>query len=242
MDEQEHEKETDVKPIDPNSVYDNAKSYWDGVESNVDGMLGGFSHLSTADVADSRRFLRMVMNTFKISPHVRALDCGSGIGRVSKYVLLPTFDEVDMVDVTQSFLDASVAYIGPTLNSKVQRRICSGLQAFIPDNDVYNIIWIQWVAGQLIDDDLIAFLRRCRKALKIDQTTISGRSDGGIIILKENMSSAEDRDFDEEDNSWTRSYKSWLDIFRKADLKVIKEKKQTNFPKGMYEVRMFALL
>jgi len=236
------EDETSNSSGNPPTVYENAKSYWGGVESSINGMLGGFSHLSTADVTDSRRFLRMIMSTLKISQHSRVLDCGSGIGRVSKYVLLPTFDEVDMVDVTQSFLDASVSYIGPALNSKVQRRICSGLQEFVPESGVYSVIWIQWVAGQLTDDDLVSFLRRCRSALKFNEPSENGKLEGGIIVLKENMASSEERDFDEEDNSWTRSYKIWQEIFQRADLRVIKEKKQTNFPKEMYEVRMFALL
>ena len=29
---------------------------------------------------------------------LRALDCGSGIGRVAKHLLLPLFDEVDLVE------------------------------------------------------------------------------------------------------------------------------------------------
>jgi len=221
-------------------VYENAKSYWEGVECNINGMLGGFAHLSSADVADSRRFLRMIMGHLKI-PKDSAVDCGAGIGRVSKYVLLPNFDQVDMVDVTQSFLDTSVSYVGPTLNAKVRKRICSGLQDFTPEPDLYSVIWIQWVAGQLNDEDLVSFLRRCRASLKLTDPS-SEKPQGGVIVVKENMASSNDGDFDEQDNSWTRSYNMWIDIFKRADLRVIKEKKQTNFPRDMYEVRMFALL
>lgn len=34
--------------------------YWDQQEASVNGVLGGYGHLSTADVRDSRAFLRKV--------------------------------------------------------------------------------------------------------------------------------------------------------------------------------------
>lgn len=37
----------------------------------------------------------------------RAIDCGCGIGRVTKHLLLPLFESVDMVDVTESFIQGS---------------------------------------------------------------------------------------------------------------------------------------
>ena len=41
----------------------------------------------------------------------RALDCGAGIGRVSKRVLLPLFSEVDLVEQNQSFLEKAKTYL-----------------------------------------------------------------------------------------------------------------------------------
>lgn len=60
MDQQETDQASNG---DSATVYANAKSYWGGIETTVNGMLGGFSHLSSHDVADSRKFLRMLMNT-----------------------------------------------------------------------------------------------------------------------------------------------------------------------------------
>lgn len=42
---------------DPVKVYSEAKQYWQSVSADVDGMLGGFSHLSYYDVHDSRKLL-----------------------------------------------------------------------------------------------------------------------------------------------------------------------------------------
>lgn len=40
----------------------------------------------------------------------RAVDCGCGIGRVTKHLLLPLFDSVDMVDVTESFIQSKLRF------------------------------------------------------------------------------------------------------------------------------------
>lgn len=41
-----------------------------------------------------------------------ALDCGAGIGRVTKNLLLPLFEKVDMVDVVPELINKSDEYIG----------------------------------------------------------------------------------------------------------------------------------
>lgn len=41
----------------------------------------------------------------------RALDCGAGIGRVSKRLLLPIFSEVDLVELNSDFLDQAKTYL-----------------------------------------------------------------------------------------------------------------------------------
>jgi protein N-terminal methyltransferase len=164
-----------------------------------------------------------------VHPH-RAVDCGCGIGRISKRLLLPLFDTVDMVDVNQAFLDAAPEFLGPE-SSRVERYICTSLHQFTPDPQRYNVIWCQWVLGHLTDDDLVAFFCRCRQGLV----------ENGVIFVKENISSLEQSEFDEQDSSWTRPRSLWLEIMKKAGLKLLKEQKQKTFPKDLYEVRMFAL-
>lgn len=76
-----------------------------------------------------------------------ALDCGAGIGRISKRLLLPLFNTVDLVDVTQEFLDKAKTYLGND-GKRVGNFFCTGLQDFVPENGRYDVIWIQWVIGK----------------------------------------------------------------------------------------------
>jgi protein N-terminal methyltransferase len=66
-------------------------------------------------------------------------------------------------------------------------------------------------------------------------------TNNGCIIVKENHASGEEKDFDVEDYSWTRTGSEYQSLFEQAGLQVVYEKKQKNFPRGMYEVRMYAL-
>ncbi len=38
--------------------YDDAKQYWGDIPATVDGMLGGFSHISSTDIGGSNKFIR----------------------------------------------------------------------------------------------------------------------------------------------------------------------------------------
>lgn len=67
-------------------------------------------------------------------------------------------------------------------------------------------------------------------------------ANNGIIVVKENVTSSGKLEKDELDSSVTRSLKQYLKIFKSANLKRIKQCKQTNFPNGIYPVYMFALV
>lgn len=169
------------------------------------------------------------MGNGKTNSH-RALDCGAGIGRITKRLLLPIFQTVDMVELNQKFLDAAHRFIGEQV-SRVERFICSGLQDFTPEIGRYDVIWCQWVLGHLTDLDLIDFFKRCQ----------AGLAPEGILVIKENVAPAETPDFDEDDSSFTRPKQSLVDLIQKSGLTIVKEQKQKGFPKGLYEVYMFAL-
>uniref|UniRef100_A0A1I7X6N1 C2 domain-containing protein n=1 Tax=Heterorhabditis bacteriophora TaxID=37862 RepID=A0A1I7X6N1_HETBA len=114
------------------------------------------------------------------------------------------------------------------MNPRIGEKFVEGLQTFTPPEGRYDLIWIQWVSGHLTDSDFIKFFQRCKKGLR----------DGGCIVLKDNLSSCETSEFDNEDNSWTRPESLILDLIEEAGLRLVAKNLQTGFPKGMYKVKI----
>lgn len=63
----------------------------------------------------------------------------------------------------------------------------------------------------------------------------------GILIVKENVTSSNKIEIDTQDSSVTRAYDDLKNIFKKADLACVKERKQCHMPHGLYPIFMFAL-
>jgi len=47
-----------VKMTTEETIYDEAKSYWESVPATVSGMLGGFTQINSVDLAASNKFIR----------------------------------------------------------------------------------------------------------------------------------------------------------------------------------------
>ncbi|XP_010349034.1 N-terminal Xaa-Pro-Lys N-methyltransferase 1 isoform X2 [Saimiri boliviensis] len=98
---------------DEEQFYSKAKMYWKQIPPTVDGMLGGYGRISSIDINSSRKFLQRFLREGPNKTGTScALDCGAGIGRITKRLLLPLFREVDMVDVTEDFLVRAKTYLG----------------------------------------------------------------------------------------------------------------------------------
>ena len=226
-----------------------SKIYWENVEPTVNGMLGGFSRISPTDISESRKFLSQFFQPRKpalppasSTPHASddsarprsqlALDCGAGIGRITKLLLLSFSDEVHLLEQSQVFLDKSVEYIGSGSKRRV-KRICASLQSFQPEPGVsYDIIWLQWVTGYLTDEELIAVLVKMTSCLDPKH---------GRIIVKDNTTSGTEPDTDMNDSSVTRPKHALVHIFKAAKLHITHEVRQKKMPRGLYPVLMFAL-
>ncbi|XP_061887990.1 N-terminal Xaa-Pro-Lys N-methyltransferase 1 [Entelurus aequoreus] len=212
------------------SFYSNAEGYWKDVPPTVDGMLGGYGSISSIDINGSKAFLRKFLGEGEGKMNAGcALDCGAGIGRISKRLLLPLFKTVDLVDVTQEFLDKAKTYLGEDAK-RVGNFFCIGLQDFVPESGRYDVIWIQWVIGHLTDDHLVEFLRRCQKALRPN----------GLVIIKDNVS-YQGVVPDEVDSSVCRDLGIVRRLVASAGLSVVYEEQQVNFPKEIYHVHTLAL-
>lgn len=228
----EHDIEDDAakqRPPRDEKYYQDAKQYWSTVSPTIDGMLGGFANISFADVRGSDQFLR---NLYKLKPapgKLCALDCGAGIGRVSKNLLIPVFAKVDLVEQDEQFCRTAESDLSPS--GKLGTVFNQGLQDFIPETGKYDIIWLQWVLGHLTDDDLVDFFARCHGGLRKN----------GMMVLKENFTAGPGVELDRNDSSVTRPLPWMKRLLNKGGFRVIKEHKQKDFPKGLYPVYMLAV-
>ncbi|KAJ1988684.1 hypothetical protein GGI25_006290 [Coemansia spiralis] len=214
--------------------YTDADKYWNEVPSSVDGMLGGLEMVHSPDVRDSGAFINKLRSKLALNFGSKyACDCGAGIGRVTKYFLLEQFDKVDLAEQNTKFLEtAKASYLKKEIESGAVGDIFAvGLQEFDPPRGRYDTIWCQWVLNHLTNEDMVAFLRRCA----------SGLAQDGIICVKENVSS-KGYIVDSSDSSVTRSAIIFEHIFKEAGLTVVAKQTQTDFPQGLFEVVMWAML
>jgi len=206
-----------------------ARDYWQSIDADVNGMLGGFPYISKVDLQGSKNFLAKLSIGGKGKKKVqRAVDCGAGIGRITEGLLLSISETVDIVEPIAKFSD--------NLNGKagVGKIFNIGLEDWSPsesEESRYDLIWNQWCLGHLTDAQLLVYLEKCLKVLK----------EGGWIVVKENMSTSGEDIFDEVDSSVMRVDEKFRDIFEKSSLKLKKTELQKGLPHELYPVRIYAL-
>ncbi|CAM9446780.1 unnamed protein product, partial [Chrysoparadoxa australica] len=207
--------------------------YWedeDNCKCNVDGVLGGFGHISPSDIEGSKSFLSELRSIRPSMGDERAADGGAGIGRVSKDLLLPQYDEVDLIEQSPRLLAAAPRFIGK--HAARANCMCMGLQDFHPEPEAYDLIWIQWVVGHLADVDFVKLLKRCRAGLNRD----------GVLVIKDNTCDEAGKAFvlDSEDSSLTRSVPYYRSLFRQAGMQVVLQK-DASLQEEIFPVYFFAL-
>jgi len=208
----------------PTEWYAVGKDYWDRQEASDDGVLGGFGRLNSTDVIGSFTFLEAVGKRYPGERKI-ALDCGAGVGRVSRDVLVKICPIIDLVEPSANLLNqAKISF--PQGRSFLQLP----LQDFTPKEGEYDLIWFQWVLLYLTDSDLVEALRRCKLALR----------PGGVICFKENTSSSGECVIDTEDCSLTRTPAQYRALVAAAGMRVELEMKQTPWPSDLFPVKMFA--
>ncbi|XP_031247586.1 alpha N-terminal protein methyltransferase 1, partial [Pistacia vera] len=210
-----------------------------GVEASVDGVLGGFGKVNDVDIKGSEAFLQTLFferfNNAARTQHLVALDCGSGIGRITKNLLIRHFNEVDLLEPVSHFLDAARESLASENHvasdtHKAANFFCVPLQEFTPDAGKYDVIWIQWCIGHLTDDDFVSFFKRAKDGLK----------PGGFFVLKENIARS-GFVLDNEDRSITRSDLYFKELFSRCGLHIYKSKDQKGLPEELFAVKMYAL-
>lgn len=140
--------------------YEKSLEYWADIPPTVDGVLGGFGFISKVDIDGSEKFLESLLTSKNAPSAGVALDCGAGIGRITKDLLTHHFEEVDIVEPDEKFITSIKQFVGE-LSTKIRNLYKVGLQEFIPVRK-YDVIWNQWVLGYLTDVDLVSYLNRCK--------------------------------------------------------------------------------
>lgn len=121
-------------------TYEKAKSYWKKIEPTNTGMLGNIPFIHYEDIKGSTLFLRQVLKSQR--PGVgnsRCLDCGSGIGRISKDLLCKEFVTVDILEQEEKFCEMAKKNLQNCGNLGNVYNL--GLQEFVNGTELYNIIW-----------------------------------------------------------------------------------------------------
>jgi len=217
---------------DLSTWYTRAKGWYeDNCPSTIDGVLGGIGHISKKDLEGSREFLKQLkLPSLADGKSFLACECGAGIGRVTKGLLLEFADRCDLVESSSRLLMSAPDHIGDSESNKC-RFFCAELQDWQPGVNKYSVIWIQWALCYLTDFDIVQFLRRCSESLV----------DGGWIILKENTCEDEAFVVDVDDAIVTRSLEYWLDLVAKSGLQVKRLTWQVDFPDNIFPVPMIGL-
>ncbi|KAJ8376149.1 hypothetical protein SKAU_G00067290, partial [Synaphobranchus kaupii] len=210
--------------------YARAQNFYNDIEASEEGMMGDFVELSPIDLEGSRQFLKKFVGGPGKADTQCALDCGCGIGRVTKNVLLPIFETLEMADMKEEFLlHAYECYLGSDAD-RVQVCYCYSLQEFTPPLKKYDVIWMQWVACHLTDKDLMEFLIRGKASLKPN----------GVIIIKDNMA-RQGCKLDLVDSSIIRHLDIMKSIITKAGLDILGVEKQEGFPEQIVPIWMIAM-
>ncbi|KAJ0301657.1 hypothetical protein COL5a_005673 [Colletotrichum fioriniae] len=222
-------EQTATPPPDAKISAADGRSYWQGIDADVNGMLGGFPYISKVDLQGSRNFLAKLGIGSKSGLRTvsRALEGGAGIGRITEGFLLDVAEQVDIVEPIAKFTAAlqEKSGVGSVFNI--------GLEEWKPlDGIAYDLIWNQWCLGHLTDDQLVDYMRRCKAVVAPND---------GLIVVKENLSTSGVDLFDDVDSSVTRVDDKFRALFQQAGLRLVKTELQNGFPKDLFPVRMYAL-
>jgi len=223
--------------------------YWSGIPQDLDGVLGGQTHIDGVDVAESTAFLAERVQAARGVGALRALDLGAGIGRVTRALLSRHFAVVDLVEQDEAMLAQAVRELSAALPpGRLGRALVAGLQ----DLDFaelaepaggagagaglvlprYDCVWLQWVVGCVLDVDYVSLLQRCGTAL----------APGGCVVVKDNCAAdATAFVYDTTDHSVARGRAYHEACFRLAGLRVVEEDHQRAWDKDLMTVRMWML-
>ena len=163
--------------------------WWDsdgyGGASDEEAMIGDSG--SEEDIRHSLAFLDALRARRPTMILRAALDAGAGVGRVTKHVLLRRCDHVCLVEPCERWHKQSRRYLG-NKRAGACAFVCSRLEELSmasgprtsgssPEQQQYDLVWIQWTLQYLIDAHVVSALRVLASYLTTE----------GVLVLKENL-------------------------------------------------------
>jgi protein N-terminal methyltransferase len=248
---------------DKRNWYFNANSYWSRQTSDMQGVMGGLPEIHPADIEGSSSFLERVHQNFPFS-HSTALDCGCGIGRVTKYFLSNIFDKVDLVDQCESYINQAMQDLSSL--SKPLKRLKSANNADQCESFEENKEKTEENKEKTEENQdeerfrfIVAGLQEFSPSpgfydviwiqwvlshltdddlLAFFDRVAKGLKPGGIVFIKENIKKTGFM-VHKDDFSVTRSEKLLKSLICQK-FRILDEQMQTGFPENLFKVKMFA--
>ena len=226
--------------------YKKRKDYWKSKDASLNSVLGGFEESHLPDVKCSNELLNGLILSKQLKPGI-VIDCGAGIGRVTEYVLSNFFEEIDLLEKDEKYIEKCKLKFYD--NKKVKDIYMSSLESF-KFKKKYDLIWVQWCLENIEDEDLDFFLNECYTHL----------NDEGLIIVKENLFNNDEDEIEEEeeddkkkkDNDLEYQYSDldyskqrpdafYINLFIKNKFKIKLHFLNPNWPKEMMPLCVYVL-
>jgi len=220
--------------------YEIRKKHWESKEATLKSVLGGWEETHLPDIKCSNELINGLILTNQLNPEY-ALDCGAGIGRVTNNVLINFFNNIDMFEKNEKFVEKCKEMFKNI--PKIKNIYLSSLEQF-DFKHKYDLIWIQWCLENLEDEDLIPFLKKCKDNL----------CENGKIIVKENyyfFDNSEDNndknlhyinyEYSKEDFSKQRLDSFYINLFINMGFKIINHFINPNWPNKIMPLIVYVL-
>jgi protein N-terminal methyltransferase len=205
-----------------------SQNFWKNKPAELTSMCG-FEDLNQED---NNHTINIIKTYFKQGMNnKRAIDVGAGIGRITFNSLYDNFENIDMVEASNNFLQIAKNIEKEKSDNKIKNFYNSTIEDF---KFLYNydLIIVQWVLEYVSYNDLISFFTRAKLHLQPN----------GIIIVKENINIYNDNDICiEEEGSLIRPYKTYEEIFSKSGLNVDFSEMVDFTRKDIYEIKCWIL-
>ena len=163
-----------------------------------------------------------------------ALDCGAGIGRVTKSLLSKRFDKIDLVEPAANLIEMAKKNLRHV--NQVRNFYKQGIQdyKFVTR---YDCIWVQWCLCFLTRPDLLKFLNLARKNLR--KLKLGNEWKTGYLFIKENT---DDENYIIEDqNQYIRTLEEYEQFYHQTGFSIVHREIQKFKNNDLCKVTMWVL-